>query len=92
MTKRDLVLVASRAMALYFVFWALDNLSWVPLYSLSVSHYGSLPTTGGQNYLYIHYLILLIRHLSFAIALFIASVWVYRCGPTISRFLLSPEE
>ena len=31
MTKRDLILVASRAMALYLIFWALDHLSYVPV-------------------------------------------------------------
>ena len=91
MTKRDLILVASRAMALYLIFWALDHLSYVPVDAFALSHYGSLQT-GRQNYLYMENLILLIRHIIYAVFLFVASVWIYRCGPTISRFLCSPEE
>jgi hypothetical protein len=90
-TKRDLILVASRAMALYLIFWALDHLSYVPVDAFAVSHYGSLQT-GRQNYLYMESLILLIRHIIYAVFLFVASVWIYRSGPTISRFLSSPEE
>jgi hypothetical protein len=37
-------------------------------------------------------LILLIRHIIYAVFLFVASVWIHRYGPTISRFLSSPEE
>jgi len=91
LTKRDLVLVASRAMALYLIFWALDHLSYVPVDAFSLSHYRSLQG-GGQSYLYVYTLIVLIRHISYAGLLFVASVWVYRCGPTISRFLSSLEE
>lgn len=91
MTKRDLILVASRAMALYLIFWALDHLSYVPVDAFAVSHYSSLQT-GLQNYLYMQSLIALIRHIIYAVFLLVASVWIYRCGPTISRFLSSPEE
>jgi len=90
-TKRDLILVASRAMALYLIFWALDHLSYVPVDAFALSHYGSLQA-GRQNYLYMENLILLIRHIIYAGFLFVASVWIYRCGPTISRFLSSPVE
>jgi len=92
-TKRDLILVASRAMALYLIFWALDHLSYVPVDAFAVSHYRALQT-GSQNfqsYMYMEHLILLIRHIIYAVFLFVASVWIYRCGPTISRFLSSPE-
>jgi hypothetical protein len=93
-TKRDLILVASRAMALYLIFWALDHLSYVPVDAFALSHYGSLQTgrQNYQNYLYMQSLILLIRHVIYAVFLFVASVWIYRCGPTISRFLSFPEE
>ena len=90
-TKRDLILVASRAMALYLIFWALDHLSFVPVDAFALSHYGSLQT-GSQNYLYMQNLVLLVRHIIYAAFLFVASVWIYRCGPTISRFLSPPEE
>ena len=79
-------------MALYLILWALDNLTYVPIYAFSVSHYGSLAAPGVQNYLYMHYLLLLLRHLGLTIALLLASVWLYRCGPTISRFLSLSEE
>ena len=91
MTKRDLILVASRAMALYLIFWALDHLSYVPVDAFAFSHYGALPS-GHQNYLYMQSLIALLRHIIYAVFLFLASVWIYKGGPTISRFLSSQEE
>ena len=91
MTKRELVLVASRAMALYLIFWALNDLSYVPIDAFTLSHYESLPG-GRESYSHAYNLILLIRHIIYAALLFIASVWLYRCGPTISRFLSAPEE
>ena len=91
MTKRELVLVASRAVALYLIFWALSDLSYVPIDAFVLSHYESLPG-GGESYHHTYNLILLIRHIVYAAFLFVASVWIYKGGPTISRFLSSPEE
>ncbi len=87
MTKKDLVVVASRAIALYFIFWALDNLSYVPTDAFTLSHYSALP----QEYLYKYHLIVLLHHLAASVLFFVGAIWVYRCGPSVERFL-SPSE
>jgi len=78
-------------MALYLIFGALAELSYVPVDAFALSHYQSLQS-GGQSYSHTYYLILLIRHVSYMALLLAASVWLYRCGATVSGFLSPPEE
>lgn len=87
MTKKDLVVIASRAIALYFIFWALDNLSYVPVDAFTLSHYSALP----QEYIYKYHLVLLSHHLVAAVLFFVGAIWVYRRGPSVENFL-SPSE
>jgi hypothetical protein len=42
-TKKDLVMVASRAFAMYLIIWALSDLSAVSIDILSARHYSALP-------------------------------------------------
>jgi hypothetical protein len=42
-TKKDLVMVASRAFAVYLIIWALSDLSAVSIDILSARHYSALP-------------------------------------------------
>ena len=39
MPKKELVLIASRAISLYLVFWSLGNLANVPSLVFAISHY-----------------------------------------------------
>jgi hypothetical protein len=86
-TKKDLVVIASRAIALYLIFWALDNLSYVPVDAFALSHYSALP----QEYVYKYHLVLLSHHLLASVLFFVGVIWVYRCGPSVESFL-SPSE
>ena len=91
MSKKELVQIASRAIALYLVFWSLGNLGNVPAILFAISHYAAQPASPAQDYLNRYYLIQISSQLVVSVALFIAAVWTYRCGPTIERFL-SPSE
>src|SRR5258708_21004268 len=50
--KKELVLIASRAISLYLVFWSLGNLANVPSLVFAISHYAGQPASAGQDYLY----------------------------------------
>jgi hypothetical protein len=86
-TKKEVVVIASRATALYLIFWALDNLSYVPIDAFSLSHYSALP----QEYIYQYHLVLLSHHMVASVLFFVGAVWVYRCGPSVEKFLLPSE-
>jgi hypothetical protein len=86
-TKKDLVVVASRAFAMYLIIWALSDLSMVSIDLFSVKHYSALP----NEYLDKYYYMLLYRRLAMIVVLFPGAVWFYRCGPVLER-CFSPDE
>jgi len=90
MIQKDAVLIASRALALYLVFWGVGNLAGVPSLMFSAAHYAAQPGSGA-NYLYKSDIISLTSHVVFSGSLFLASTWCYRCVPRIQAFL-SPSE
>jgi len=90
-SKKEIVQIASRAIALYLVFWSLGNLGNVPALVFTVWHYAAQPGSSVQNYAYKYYLLQLSSQVVVSIALLVAAVWTYGCGPTIERFL-SPSE
>lgn len=91
MSKEELVRLASHAIALYLIFWSVGNLGNIPALIYAVSHFAHQPVSAGQNYLYSFYLVQLCSQVVVSIGLFLASVWVYRCGPKIAAFL-SPSK
>ena len=91
MTKKELVLVASRVVALYFIFWAFDNLSYLPVDAFSLSHYRPLAGLKGEDYLFKYHLLLVLHRLVVSAFFFIGATWVYKCGPAFQHFL-SPSE
>jgi hypothetical protein len=91
-SKKQLVLIASRAIALYLIFWGLGNLANVPVLVFAIFHYARLPGSAGADYLYSYHAIQLSSHAVLSIGLLLAAVWTYRCGPTIERFLSPPED
>ena len=88
MSKKELVQIASRAIALYLVFWSFGNLGNVPALVFAISHYAAQPASPAQDYLNRYYLIQISSQLVVSVALFIAAVWTYRCGPKLSVFYL----
>jgi hypothetical protein len=91
MPDKNTIQLASRAIALYLVFWGFGNLVSVPALIFSALHYYALPGPG-SNYLYKSEIISLTSHLVFAASLLLAATWCYRCTPRIQAFLSAPEE
>jgi hypothetical protein len=89
-SKKELVQIASHAIALYLVFWSLGNLGNVPALVFAISRYGK-GVSAGQDFQHNYYVVQLASHIVLSISLFLAAVWVYRCGPRIEAFL-SPSE
>jgi len=79
--------LASRVIALYFIFWGLTALSYVPEAAFELRHYSVLP----QGYLYQVRLIYLLHHLVEGALCFVAAVWIYKCGPSVEEFLSPPD-
>ena len=93
MSKRALVQLASRALALNMLLWSIYSLMYIPVYSFSLSHYARLtPKTAGQEYLYRYYFLLVVSHLFMSVAVFLAAIWIYKCAPTLEAFLSPAEE
>jgi hypothetical protein len=90
-SKKDIVLIASRAIALYLVFWSVGNLANVPALMFAVRHYAAQSASAGQDHLHKFYLFQLSSHIVLSVGLFLAAAWTYRCGPQIEAFL-SPSE
>ena len=90
MSKKEVVLIASRAVALYLVFWSLGNLGNIPGLVFAMSHYAVLPPSPGRDYMYQYHVIEFSSRIVLTVGLFLAAVWIYRCGPKIERFL-SPD-
>jgi hypothetical protein len=92
MSRKDGVLLASRALALILTMWALGELSYLPVHLYSFLHYiqdeSILVTSPRTQYLRHYYLIdlgfLIIRIAGFALT----ARWLYRKGPEIDELFL----
>ena len=93
MSEKVLVQIASRALALNLVVWSAATLVYLLPEAFSIFHYLNMQNrTEGQNYSYKYYMILIASRLILSAGLFVASVWIYKCGPDVHRFLAPTEE
>jgi len=93
MTKKEFVLLASRALSLILVIWSVGSLVYVPGPLFSMLHYRSISMrTASQNFYYTYDFITVLMRLVLAGGLFLAAIWFYRCGPDIEKFLLPSDD
>ena len=93
MSRKALVQLASRALALNLVIWAVGGLAYIPSPFFSLLHHRAIEgRTAYQDYLYTSDFIAVMSRLVLSTGLFIAAVWFYRCGPKIETFLSPSEE
>ncbi|HXE07125.1 MAG TPA: hypothetical protein VN612_04460 [Acidobacteriaceae bacterium] len=88
----QLIRIISRAIAVFFLYWAFVSLVAIPRDLLALAHYG-LPgqaAVASQTYWTMTYTTDLLGGLIRIVVLCIAAGWFYRCGPRIQRFF-SPE-
>ena len=89
MTRRDAILLASRALALYLIAWALNDLSYLPESVLSFRHNTSVLYS--NNYLRTYYGVAIVVRVLRSTALFLTAAWLYRCGGRVQAYFLPVE-
>jgi hypothetical protein len=93
MSKKDAVLLVSRALAFYLICWALDNVTYLPERLFAPSHHLSQSTVlPNQDYWSRYYFLTLGVNLLRVITLFVAAAWFWRCGPKVESFFSSQRE
>lgn len=90
MTRREGLLLASRAFALYLVCWGLSDVTYLPQLLLSLKHHSSVLIS--QDYWWRYYLVVLSFHTLRVVALLATAGWLYRCGAGVEAFLLPSEK
>ena|SRR5271165_3696501 len=93
MSREDAVLLASRALAVLFIVWALAEVANVPGYVQSFLHYSGHQAISSTNpeywdYWQHHYLIDLSFVITKIIGFSLMSRWLFKGGPEVAELLL----
>ena len=93
MSAREAVSIASRALAVYFLFWLLSDLTYLPSRLFSLWHHRNMPgSTEWTTYLRDSDVISVSFHLLRMVGLFFAVQWFYRSGPAIQEYFLTSSD
>ena len=100
LTREQAVLIVSRAITCYLLFWAVSDIIGLPHEILTVTHELLGPSSLGFSTLsafkasyYTRYYILNLAANVLSIALLLtAAGWFYRCGPRIRNFFAAMSE
>ena len=90
MTKREAVVLASRALALYLICWALSDVTHLPQVVFSFRHHSSVLVT--HDYWWNYYRIELTFYLVRIVALFVTAGWLIKPGEGIYRYFFPSEQ
>jgi hypothetical protein len=93
-SRDQAILIASRLVAAYLLFWFLFDLSVLPRQLFSVAHYlKEIPDVGvsvavakDESYLLREYILELLANVLRMAVLLMAAGWFYRCRPRIRKF------
>jgi hypothetical protein len=92
-SKKEAVIIACRALAVYLLFWFLQDLTLLPSNLFSLWHHRDmLGATEWTTYLRNSELISLTFRLLRMVALFFAVQWFYRAGPALQRYFLDSTD
>jgi hypothetical protein len=89
MTKRDAVVLASRALALYLICWGLNEVTILPQVVLQFRHHGAAAT---HDYLWNYYRVDLTFYVVRIVALFVAAEWLIKSGEGVHRYFLPGQD
>ncbi|SRR6266496_1470162 len=89
-SKKNAVLIVSRAFALYFFCWAADNLTYLPGPIHSLSYHRSVLYS--ENYFHHSDLISLLSLVVRVAVLLALAVWFYRSGSRLQSFFIPPQK
>jgi hypothetical protein len=97
MSKKDALLLASRAVALFLTVAALSEMSYVPEFVNSFLHYHKYAPTASTNVDYLdymrhYYLIRLAFLLTRIVGLSLLARWIYKGGSEIEELLMPSAE
>jgi len=93
MSQKQFIQIACRAVSLNLLMTSLLWLALVPVRMHAVLHYRSIfPRTPSQDFAYTNDFILLMSYIGISAGVFLAAVWIYRCGPKVETFLSPSEE
>lgn len=84
MSKKEPVLLVSRAFALLLISWALVEVTYLPERLFALSHHMSQHSVlAMHDYLSSYYLIITAFNVVRMVALFLAAALFWRCGPRV---------
>lgn len=92
MSRKEVVLLVSRAFGLLLTTWALAEVTYLPDRLFALFHHLSLGSSSATNDFWIrYYLILTVSTLVRVIAMFLVAILFWRCGPSVEA-LFSPQQ
>ena len=86
MTKREAILIASRAFALYLICWALTDVTYLPQTFFSLHHRSSALIT--HDYLWTYYRLEATSLLVRIAALLVTATWLLKGNKGVENFFL----
>jgi hypothetical protein len=91
-SKKEAVTIASRTLAVYFLFWFLDDLTYLPSSLHSLWHHRNMLSTEWTTYLRNSDVISISFRLLRMVGLFFAVQWFYRAGPAVQGYFLDSAD
>ena len=95
MTKKEGVVLASRALALYLICWGLSDVTYLPQVLLDVyhhSHHSSvLANEAGPDYFLTYHKVQLVFYLFRITALLLTARWLIKHGDGVYRYFFPSE-
>jgi len=88
MNKREAVVLASRAVALYLICWALSDITYLPQVIVEFRHHG---TAANHDFWWNYYRVDLTFYVVRIVALFVAAEWLIKCGEGVYKYFLPLE-
>ena len=100
LTREQAILIATRIVVAYLLFWVIDDITLLPHELLSVAHYmkatGSVLGTNTSmplsSYTLRYYILDLLSNILRMTLWIMAAGWFYRCGPRIQAFFAAGVE
>ena len=87
MSKRQVVLVASRAFALLMIVWGMVELTYLPERAFELFHHiGQRSVLQVHDFVTNYYLMLIAFNVFRMITLFVTAALFWKCGPRIETF------
>lgn len=92
MSRKDAISLVSRAIALYLTFWALAELTNLPVRVLSFVHSVTAERMApNMQYLRQYYLMEVAFLLTRVVGLSVLALWFHKCGPGVEALLQPPR-